>query len=230
MCIAIASLVVLELLEQHETNGKMRIGKALIDAIFKDLIRALPVILIWSMIQFILMIIDSIFSGGKNKRRGFLSISTLIRAITRGIRMAVMMILASVAWEQLPIIKSYKKGLNVFQDNFVEATSAVTISPLISYVCILPLILAVLVIDSLEITVGIWFSYAAVIYLTIVYSIGLLIEQIFVAELYLWYKAYENEVDIARMNNDYAPNSLKDIKRPSLLNDVPDMVFKNNLT
>jgi len=50
--ISLAQLIILELLEQHETDGDMKIGKAIGEALSRDLLRALPIILIWSLIQF----------------------------------------------------------------------------------------------------------------------------------------------------------------------------------
>ena len=51
------------------------------------------------------------------------------------------------------------------------------------------------------------------------------IGQMFTASLYIWYKKWEREVCNARINHTSEP-SLYDIPMPSLLDDIPDLVYK----
>jgi len=228
--VSIASLILLELLEQYETDGDMRFGKAIGDALTKDLFRALPIILGWSIIQFLIMILEALFSGDSDGRgKSFLSrfISRLFRAIKKGVRMGAMLIMAAIAWEDIPPGKAYQKGKSVYKSNFVEIASSIGISSLFSLLLILPLILIVIIISVANLQVGVWFIYLLMFYFAFMWSAGLLIEQLFAAELYLWYRVYEKEKEEAEYSNSTVPLSIHSVKKPSFFDEVPDFITKD---
>lgn len=60
------------------------------------------------------------------------------------------------------------------------------------------------------------------IYCAFVWSFALFLEQIFVAELYLWHLIWEREVKVAQERGEAEP-ALADVKHPCVLDDVPDL-------
>ena len=59
--------------------------------------------------------------------------------------------------------------------------------------------------------------------MSIVWSLGKLIEQLYVSELYLWYKHYENAIEKAKKTGSTPPKSLYDVPKPSFTDDVFDL-------
>ena len=74
---------------------------------------------------------------------------------------------------------------------------------------------------------GIEFSdmswYICILYIGIAWSYSIYLEQMFAAELYLWQMKYEKEVAKAKRVGDKIPE-FNDIKRPFVLDEIPDLI------
>lgn len=223
---SIASLILLELLEQYETDGDMRFGKAVGDALTRDLFRSLPIIIGWSIIQFILMLLEAVFSGdSENRRKSF--VSRFFKTLQRGVRMGAMLIMSAIAWEDISPSKAYAKGKYVYKKYFVELASSFGLIPLFNIFLLIPLILIIIIISFTGVPLGVWFIYVMIIYFTLTYSAGLLLEQLFAAELYLWYRVYEKERDQTKIEGHDSPSNLYDVKKPSFFDDIPSFATKD---
>ena len=79
-------------------------------------------------------------------------------------------------------------------------------------------------------TAGIEFSDVTwlllILYIGFAWSFSMFIEQLFVAELYLWHVMWEKECRLRRLKKQPMPD-FAEIKRPSLLDDVNDMSKTN---
>ena len=62
-----------------------------------------------------------------------------------------------------------------------------------------------------------------IVYMSVVWSLGKLIEQLYVSETYLWYKHFEDAQDKANKWNEEIPKSIHDIPRPSFADDKEDL-------
>jgi hypothetical protein len=69
--LAFSCLVLLELIQQLESGEKLSLGKALSSAVTYDLLKILPIVIIWKIIWFILSILQAVFSERKEGRKSF---------------------------------------------------------------------------------------------------------------------------------------------------------------
>ena len=216
--IATSSLFILELLEQHETTGRMNPFKALFDMITKDFWRALPIIIVWSIVDFILMIViallDSTRSRKNKPKRPKGPMQRAVEAFRDLVRMGSMTVFTVIAWEDLGPKASFDKGFDVFKRQFAEMLTGFGLGKLVGLLLGIPMLLVYFglqaeMLPQEETYIGI------IIYSSIVWSLKKLIEQLYVSELYLWYKHYEDARADAKRRGTTPPSSLYDIPQPS---------------
>lgn len=207
----LASLILLEVMQQVESGERVSLGKAIADAVIKDLLRALPLLLAWGIVWFILAFLSALFSR-KNKRgaagsekisaknavgtllgrkNGFSLSSAFFDALSKGVRMLVFLMLPAVAWEEFSSIKSFKKGIAVLddiRDDFLAAYATTAVFR--TFVLLAPAVIY-LVDDKIGLHLPEVFWIGVLIYMLIASSLSLIVEQIYVAELYLWHMDWE---------------------------------------
>ena len=221
MCLLICSayticaFIMLEFIQQIETGEKICILKALYEAFVKNLIKGLPLIIIWTIISFI----GKILKGKRSKETFF---GTCIR-------LSMYCILPAIAWEDYGSIGAIKRGIKVLKKTYTEIFFSIVQTSVIGFLLILPIPIVVWMIFTFSGNIQ---TCLIVIVLFIGYAVfvGALCEyvgQMFAASLFIWYKKWEREVRNARINNTSEP-SLYDIPMPSLLDDVPDLVYKKH--
>ena len=246
LLISISSLILLELVEQLETTGEMSIFKAVKDAFTRDLIKTLPIILIWSSLVFIITIIEALINSRKNKNKSsrsreysakgaaeFLSgggsfsfSSAFLKMLKKSIRGAVFVILPAIAWEELPTREATKKGLSIFRQRWVEMGTAIGLSQLVSLLLGIPIGIIFYMADG-----GVVFNdyvwYTVIIYGGFIWSYGILVEQLFSAEIYLWHMTWEKKAKAAQVLGEEVPSILT-IRRPSFLDQTQDLLNLNS--
>jgi hypothetical protein len=225
--ISIAGLILLEIMEQYEKHGKANILIALFDCFAKDVLRALPVILIWSVLWFALTVIDILISylnaylnsmKGKNeskkenvkfsfedaaktlagidfdenKNLSLTLLSLLIEQLKKGLRMTVFIILAAIAWEKGNPIKSTKRGLVALKWGHSEYLKSFGLSDLFQIALMLPILLAFLPL-KFHITYPDYVWVIIIICTGLAQSLGMLVEQLSMAKLYLRFKTCDKE-------------------------------------
>ncbi|GJL90403.1 MAG: hypothetical protein DHS20C04_00620 [Hyphococcus sp.] len=133
--------------------------------------------------------------------------------------MIAFLIFPAVAWEQSS--KPIKRGLQVARTHSTEFASGILLTEIASAVVFLPPALLFYVVDEAEITVsdGVW--YWVIVYCAFAWSISIMLEQLFTAELYLWDMKWRKACDTAMLAGDPAP-VLKDVPRPSILDDIKE--------
>lgn len=229
--VSVSSLVLLELLEQNELEGKMSLLVAIKDALLKDLFRTLPIIIGWSIVKFLLFLLELAIAGIEAKSRGSRRrkrrANSFIETLKTGVRMGVMLMLSAIAWEEISPKKAMDKGMYVYKKHFASMATGVGLSRALKLVVFIPIIILIFAYSSgTVIHEYVW--YGAIIYTGFAWSYGILVEQLFTAELYLWYKLYQDQIALAKKNGTTPPSSIGTIKRPSFIDDIPDMVVKEN--
>lgn len=225
--IGVSSLFILELIEQHETTGKMNPFKALFDMLTKDLWRALPIILLWALLDFVLKLIIALLNSTRKRKnrpsRPKGPLQRVVEAFRDLVRMGSMTVFTVVAWENLGPKASFDKGFRVFKSQFVEMLTGFVLNRVTGILLALPLILVIVLLQG-EATIpeGVWIGL--LVYISIIWSLEKLIEQLFVSELYLWYKHYENAVAEAKRLGKTPPASIHDVPKPSFTDNVLDLV------
>jgi hypothetical protein len=230
--IGVASLFILEIIEQLESRGKINPFKALFDMLSKDLWRALPIIILWSLIDFILylliLLLDATRSRKNRPKRPRGPIQRAVEAFRDLIRMGSMMIFTVIAWEKLGPKESFDKGYRVFKYRFSELLVGWGLNKVMGIILAIPLILIFIALAAnllpLQTTL-----ISVIIYTSIILSLRKLIEQLFVSELYLWYLHYERAKAKALSTGSEPPASMYDIKRPFFTDSNYDLVQEGDI-
>lgn len=238
--ISLSSLILLELLEQKETHGKMNVFKAVFDAVVFDLWRTLPLIVVWAVLKFLVSMLEVMVMLAKAKskdrnrssyrrRRTSRRTSNFLTIIQTGIRLASMTVLTAVAWEPINPFKAIGKGVRVYREQLGEVAVGVGLSNVLKLVMLIPSIGAYYLMDSAYAGDIPSEGYLAIlIYFGVIWAITLMVEQIYVAELYIWYKVFEGETRNAELEGYDKPSSMRDVKeRPSLFDNVASFADEN---
>lgn len=241
--VSVSSLILLELLEQKEKNQSMNFFIAFKDALIHDLWRALPLIVVWSILKFVLTLIEFAIMAAKAKARekrkergrtfrGYQERrlgrqQNFIEMIQTGVRLTSMTILASIAWEPGSPFKAMGKGFRAYKNHLGNFVSGVGFSMLLKLLMIIPTGLVLYFVSETGTEVSGGLMLGLLIYVGIIWAFSLMVEQVYVAELYLWYMSYEKESKIARDLGQDAPAHMGKAKKPSLFDNVADLEDEN---
>lgn len=246
LIIGVSCLVLLELIEQIENGEDVSILNAFWHVMKSGFIRALPILLVWAILWFVIHVIQAFFrrrnSSGddedfsaRNAARTLAGMdsdwslsSAFFEALKKGIRMIVFLILPAIAWEEMSPISATKKGLNILKSHITEFSTGFVLSEAASVFAFLPAAILFFVTDKFDIVLpdGVWLGVTA--YCALAWSFSLYVEQMFAAELYLWHMKWVEATDIAKKNKKRPP-SFNRIKPPSILDDVPELVKLKNV-
>jgi hypothetical protein len=239
----VACSIVLELIQQLETGKELDLNGAFQETINKNMIKILPIALIWAVIWFILTVIEALLSKKKEKKEdfsaenaaktlagygGFSLSEAFFNALEKGIRMVVFLILPAVAWEDLGFFAAIKKGFGVLKAHLAEFASGYALTYLAAAIVFLPPAII------FELGTGkrgnpplinfpdpVW--TAVIIYIGLAWSFCMYLEQMFTAGLYLWHLKWEKKMESAKKQNQPLPE-FKDVEPPSILDDIPDLL------
>jgi hypothetical protein len=238
MCCA----VVLDMIRQIET-GEPSLSRALGKAFGKDMIRVLPLAVVWAIIWFALTLIEAIFSkrrGNDNEAltaqhaaetianyRNFSFTSAFIEALQKGVRMVVFLIMPAIVWENLSFYDAAKKGLAVLRAHLSDFGAGYALTYAAAAVVFLPPAII------FELGTGrhgnpplmhfpdsVWVG--AIIYIGLAWSFCIYLEQMFMAQLYLWHMKWEESVSQAKLSHQPLPH-FSDVARPELLAKTPGL-------
>lgn len=228
---SIAALTVLEMIEQRETGGSIQLGRAFRRALVPNTLRALPIIVGFALIWFLLNTLAALWGAG-SKLVG-LTARNARRELTeddepwfgyahKALRMFVFTLLPAVAWEGRWAPTAFVRGVQVLREQtwrFIAGFFALEVAMGMMF---FPLGLVLGHLDSRGVEVPPWGDWLIVAYVVVVASITLLLEQIYVAELYLWHLRWERAKIEAAARGQALPE-IHHIPKPSLLDEVPDL-------
>lgn len=237
--LAFSCSMLLELIQQLESGKDMSVASAFRYTLTHNTIKILPVVFVWTIIWFILLVIQALLSKSKKREKesfsaenaaktlaGYQKFSlskAFFRALEKGVRMVVFLILPAIAWENLSFWKSVKKGTAVFKSNLSAFVTGFVLTGLASVIIYLPPALLFYISGELEVSFPDWVWVITIIYIAFAWSYSIYLEQMFTAELYLWNHKWEKEVAKAQAENRPIP-TLNDIPRPSVLDEVNDLI------
>ena len=239
-----SAFVLLELIKQIETNQETNIIKALYASVTNTII-ALPIVISWAVIWFVITIVEAMLRrksadgddesteyNAENVAKtvaGFEQFSlsaAFFDALKKGVRMLAFIIYPAIAWEKLNTIKSVKKGFVVAKSHKAEFVSGFIITELAALIVFLPPCILFYISGKFNVDFPDMVWFGTMVYCAFAWSFILFLEQMFVAELYLWHLIWEKEVNIAEANDEPKPK-LADVKRPSVVDNVADMYLTN---
>ena len=134
--LAFSCSMLLELIQQLETGEQMNLLKAFANTVGKNIIKILPLVLVWAVIWFVLTVLQALLSKKRSSEKesftaenaaktlaGYQSFSisrAFFEALRKGVRMVMFLILPAIAWENLGFWKATKKGIAVFKAHLSE--------------------------------------------------------------------------------------------------------------
>lgn len=238
--LACSCSVLLELIQQLESGQNPSLSRAAAATLRSNLLKMLPIILVWTVVWFVLLVIQAMLS--KKKRRGaqesfsaesaaktlagygqFSLSAAFFHALNKGIRMVVFLILPAIAWENLGFMRAVKKGLTVFRTHLAHFSAGFVLTELIAVVLFLPPAILFWISDALDVQFPSIVWVAIILYIGMAWSYSIYLEQMFTAELYLWHLKWEREVKARQLRGEQLPE-LEEIPLPHLLDEVHELL------
>ena len=240
--ILMSCAVVLDMIRQIET-GEPSLSRAVGKAFGQDLFKVLPLAIVWAVVWFLLTLIEAVFSKSDHEDnealtaqhaaetianyRNFSFSSAFIEALQKGVRMVVFLIMPAIVWENLPFYDATKKGLAVLRAHLSDFGAGYALTYAAAAVVFLPPAIV------LEVGTGrhgnpplvhfpgsVWVG--TIIYIGIVWSFTIYLEQMFMAQLYLWHMKWEESASRAKLTHQPLP-TFSDVARPELLAKTPGL-------
>lgn len=241
LMLTVSCSVLLELIQQKETGKEFNLINSLVETCTKNIIQILVLSFFWSLIWFLLTVLEMIFRKKNNSSdteeesaenvaqtlaggEDFSIWSLTFDALKKGIRMIVFLIMPAFAWEDLNTGKSLKRGMSIFKSRISEFVAGYTLSYLAGIIVFFPPFIMFYLSGKLKIDFQDWSWVICIIYIAFAWSYTIYLEQMFTAELYLWHMKWENEVKLAEKEGRSIPN-FSSVERPSILDDKPDLIF-----
>jgi hypothetical protein len=232
-------LILLELVEQIETGQSPNIFTATFSSI-TNIIKSLPITIIWAAIWFVITVVEMLLRRSHSDDVGdkdfnaenvaktvagfekFSLSAAFFDALRKGVRMIAFLIYPAIAWENSSVLKSVKKGLAVARTHKTEFVAGFILTELAAFIVFLPPAVLFILSGKFDVEFPEWIWFTTIIYCGFAWSFSIFLEQMFTAELYLWHLLWEKDCSIARSNGDEIPK-LQDVKRPSILDSIPDL-------
>jgi hypothetical protein len=239
--ISITNFILLELLEQFESGKPTSIVKAVSDAIKKNLPKALPIIFVWALLWFVVVVIEAMTKNkdnddssendnkfnAENAARELANIqefswgSLMFDSVKKGFRMIAFMTFPAIAWENTSTSIAFKRGVRVAKTHWVEMGTGFLLTSLCNQFVFFPVsvIFAIASVRPKYFPEEIW--PFVLLYIALAWSYVVYLEVLFTAELYLWDLNWRKAVTQAEAKGMKVPE-FYDVKRPSFNDDIPD--------
>lgn len=230
LIISLANIVMLEFMEQIEKGKKISFLKAIKEAVFLDLLKVIPVALIWAIVWFILLIIriitskkkeisskpepsmqDAAMTLGGNKPFSWWGLG--LDLIEKVVRMFIFLSLPAIAWENKGPFSAFKKAFQIVKQHPLQFLSTYTLTGVVALIMGVPLIIIFSLAQG-----GVFFPpifwTIVIIYICIIWTLGIYLEQMSVGLLYLWHLKWVKKG---------SKGDLSSIKKPDLFDDVYEL-------
>lgn len=231
--ICVANIMMLEFMQQIEFGEKISFFKAIKESLVIDLLKVIPVALIWAIIWFIILIIKVLTSKKKKHSSSRPEPSPRDAALTLGganagpfswlklglrmfeklVRMYVFLTLPAIAWENKGPFSAFKRSLEVIKRHPMQFITTYTLTGIASLFMAIPLII-VIYMDKSGVAFSSLFWTGVIIYEGIIWTLGIYLEQMSVGLLYLWHIKWLKKG---------GKGELSDIAKPDLLDNVYEL-------
>ncbi|MDY6789393.1 MAG: hypothetical protein SVV03_05540 [Candidatus Nanohaloarchaea archaeon] len=224
LTISVSSLVMLEFIQQIESGKRISVRKALKQLFTRNLLKALPIVLIWTVIWFIILLLQSskeekgdpepsmedaarTLGGADSGLFSWLDLG--LDMLEKLVRMTVFLSLPGIAWEDKGPINSIKTAMNVIREHTLQFLSAYTLTGLFSLLMAIPLVVIFTMAQNTIFSAFFW--SLVILYEMFIWSFGMYIEQMSVGILYLWHLKWKEAG---------STGNLSDVPRPELTDQV----------
>lgn len=239
--LAFSASMLLELVQQAERGEELSLQKALGETLGLNLLKMLPIVVAWTVIWFALSVLTALFT---RKKRGsssnadnfsaenaartlagqtrFSFSAAFFRALNKGVRMVVFLILPAIAWQNLGPLEAVRRGLRILRLNLGTFMTGYALSELAAMVIFIPPAILFYLSGEYKLEFPQWVWSATIAYIALGWSYAIYLEQMFTATLYLWHLKWEKAIGHAYATGGKIP-SMRDIPAPSLLDGVNDL-------
>ena len=228
--ICMSNIVMLELVQQMESGKGTSLLKALKEALGYNLIRVIPMAFIWGIVWLIIVILKALTSkarkGGKAEpsvKDAAMSLSGLntpfsfwrlgLDMLEKLVRMVVFMALPAVAWENKGPFAAYKRSFQIIKKHPTQFLASYTLTLVAAVVMALPL-LPIYILNKLDIVLPTSVWVAVIIYVGIIWTLEIYMEQMSVGILYLWHMKWEKKG---------SKGELSSVEKPDLFDEVYEL-------
>ncbi|MCI5048678.1 MAG: DUF2463 domain-containing protein [Aquisalinus sp.] len=235
--ISSACFILLEQIRLIETGHRPTIISS-ISVAAGNVIRALPVTMLWAVLWFIISVIEVMLrrknetsdkeASPENIARtlageGTYSLSSaFMDMLSKGVRMLAFLIFPAIAWEKHD--RPMRRGIEVARAHRTEFAAGFALTEVAAAIVFLPPALVFWASsEGVAISDNAWF--ATIIYIGFAWSLMLLLEQLFTAELYLWDMKWRDACEAAARQGLPKP-SMQDVPKPSIIDGNADLVAR----
>ncbi len=228
--IIFVNTIMLELIQQIETGKKTSFSKALKETLGSNLIKIIPIALIWALVWLFIVILRALTSkarkGGKAQPSARDAARTLsgmnspfslsrlgLSMMEKAIRMTVFLALPAVAWENQGPFSAFKKSFSIIKKHPVQFLTSYSLTFVAGVVMALPLI-PIYILDELEVVLPSIVWVAVIIYVGIIWTLEVYLEQMSVGMLYLWHMKWLKKG---------GQGELSSVKKPDLFDEIHEL-------
>lgn len=205
LTVCVANIMMLEFMQQMEYGENISFGKAAKEAVFSDLVKVVPVALVWAIVWFIILMIRALTSkkkGGNSRpepspRDAALTLGGAdsgpfswlglgLRMFEKIVRMYVFLALPAIAWENRGPFSAFNRSLEVIKKHPLQFITTYTLTGIASLFMAVPLIV-VFYLDKSGTAFSPVFWTGVIIYEGFIWTLGIYLEQMSVGLLYLWH-------------------------------------------
>ncbi|HVM77152.1 MAG TPA: hypothetical protein VMU07_03310 [Candidatus Paceibacterota bacterium] len=234
--IFVANLMLLELIKQLEDDQQVSFGKALAATISSDSIKVIPLAIFFAIAWFIIVIIQALTRKSRRNRAepslrdaaqtlagipGGLSVNPFswlrlgLRMFEKMLRMTIFLALPAIAWEHEGSFSAFKKAVSIVKKYPLQFLSEYGLTLVAGTIMAIPLII-IFLLDSLGQSTGgtlpniIW--YWVIFYEGVIWTLGIYLEQMSMALLYLWQMKYESNGNTPDLSTFNKPDLLENLR------------------
>src|SRR3989344_616862 len=229
--ICLANIVMLEFMQQIESGEKISLSKALKEALVFDILKVIPIAMIWAIIWVIILIIKALTSkkksGGKAEPSARDAARTLggaeggpfswlklgLNMFEKLVRLVVFLTLPAIAWEHKGPFSSFGQAFKIIRKHPVQFITTYTLTGFAALIMALPL-LSIFWLDYTGVTFSATFWTIVIIYECIIWTLGIYLEQMSVGLLYLWHIKWLKKG---------GKGELSDVAKPDLLDSAYEL-------
>lgn len=242
LLLAFAASMLLEMIQRLESGEEPSFFSALTYSISSNLIKMLPIVVVWTVIWFILTVItalltrkkrgssssrDDSFSAENAARTlagdGRFSLSAaFFKALNKGVRMAVFLILPAIAWQNMGPWAAFTRGMRILRMNLGTFMTGFALSEIAAAIIFIPPAIILYISSEGKVKFPEWVWFSTIAYMALAWSYSIYLEQMFTALLYLWHLKWEKAIGEAQAARRPIP-SLRDVPQPCLLDGVNEL-------
>ena len=207
MTICIVNVVMLEFMQQMESGQNISFSRAIKEAVVLDLLKMIPLAAVWAVLWVLISILKS---ASRRKRGGSEGSDFIFNRIQEAIRMAVFLALPAIAWENKGPFSAIVQSVRIIRKHSVEFLTAYTLTALTGLLLAAPLLVVCGLCKS-GVAFPTIFWAGVIIYVGLVWSLGIYVEQMSLGLLYLWHLRWAESGSKGRLSSVPEPDLLDEV-------------------